>query len=387
MMVLGSNRTFGVFLDPMLAELGWTRTVMSGGFTLSFITMGIMGIVAGKLTDRYGPKLVLIICGVILCSSYVLTAFVTAVWQYYLFFGLMSGIAMSCGSSPILSVVARWFHKRRSLMTGIVSSGLAAGNVIFPMAFALIIQAYDWRISYIILGCVVLPVIVSAAMFLKRDPEQIGLKPLGIDTADIKNDIQNTGLSLKQALRTNQFWLLAVVNFCDFLLVNLVTAHIVIHVTDLGFTPAISASVLSIAAGVSVPARIAAGAFADRIGNRKTLIMLLILPVFGFTLLLVASELWMFYLFAILYGVGLWASGVVTSPLVAKIFGLKSHGTLLASVMMGGLMGGAVGPVLGGFIFDNTGSYQFAFLMCLIIVLISLTSIICLKPLKNSEIN
>ena len=384
MIAWGSNRTFGIFLEPMLNEFGWTRAGISGAFTLAMILTGAAAIVAGRLTDRFGPRLVLISCGFLLGLGYILVSQINTMWQFYLFYGVMTGVAMSGAAAPLMSVIARWFYKNRALMTGIITAGPSLGIVVMPLVFSMLIQAYDWRVSYIILGGTVLAVILPAALFLKRDPGQMGLMPHGTNkesTGDF--DLQKVGFSLGDAMRTRQFWLLSVIGFCDMFLVNVVTVHIVIHAIGLGFTPATAASVLSIAAGVSIPARIMVGGIADRIGSRKALTAVLITSVFAFVLLLVARELWTLYLFAALYGVGLWASFVVVSPLVADLFGLKSHGTILAFIVLASTMGGAVGPVLAGYIFDVSSSYQPAFLLCLALTLISLTAIICLRPIKH----
>ena len=154
----GANRTFGVFLEPMLDEFGWTRAGISGAYTLAMIITGAGAIIAGRLTEKFGPRVVTIGCGLFLGLGYMLVSRVGAIWQLYLFYGVVAGIGLSGAWTPIMSTVVRWFTKRRALMSGILIAGPALGIVVMPLVSSLLIPTYGWRISYIILGSVVLAV-------------------------------------------------------------------------------------------------------------------------------------------------------------------------------------------------------------------------------------
>ena len=380
----GANRTFGVFLEPMLDEFGWTRAGISGAFTLSMIFFGVTSIVTGRLTDRFGPRLVLIGCGLFLGSGYLLVSQVGAIWHLYLFYGVITGIGLSGVWAPLMSLVARWFVKRRALISGILLAGPGLGIVVMPLVSSLLISAYGWRTSYIILGSVVLVVIVSAALFLKRDPGDMGFLPYGAGEAKAGDlDLQSVGLSLGEAVRTRQFWLLNVITFFTLFLMNVVLVHIVIHAIGLGISATAAASILAVGAGVSIPGRIIAGGIADKVGNRQLLVACFVIAVVAFLWLLVARELWMLYLFAALFGVGLWASTAAEAPITAELFGLRSHGVILGVTNFGTAIGGAIGPVLAGYIFDVTGSYQPAFLICVAASIIILVAAIFLRPVSG----
>ncbi len=377
----GANRTFGVFLDPMLDEFGWTRAGISGAYTLATVIMGAISIVAGGLMDRFGPRVVMIGCGVFLSSSYLLMAQISSISQMYLFYGLIAGIGMSGAYSPLLSVAVRWFTRRRALITGILVAGPALGVVVMPLVFSVLLSVYDWRISYVILGGVVLVAILSAATFLRRDPSEMGLLPYGADDTRLEDsNLKVSGLSLGEAVRGRQFWLLSTVSFCDYFVMNVVIVHIVIYTIDLGIEATTAAGVLSLAAGVSIPARIIVGGIADKIGNKVALLICLFMSTVAFILLLGARELWMLYLFAIIFGFSLWSSMAMISPLTADLFGLKSHATIFASRGFIGALGGAAGPVVAGYIFDVTGSYQWAFIISLLVSVIAIIATLSLKP-------
>ena len=178
-MSYGVYTAYGVFFIPILAEFNWTRAMTSGAFSLSMIIYGVMGFVAGILNDRLGPRLIVTICGIVLGCGLLLMSQITASWQLYLFFGVMVAIGMSGVWVPQLSTVARLFVRRRTLMTGVVIAGVGLGGLVGPPLISRLIEAYDWRFSYVILGCIVLVVMVLGAQFLKRDPAQKGQLPLG----------------------------------------------------------------------------------------------------------------------------------------------------------------------------------------------------------------
>jgi len=378
----GTNRTFGIFLKPMLAEFGWSRASISGAFTLAMIVMGLGGLAAGRITDRLGPRVVVICCGIFLGTGYLLASMIQTVWQFYIVYGLMTGIGMSV-SAPLLSSASRWFVKRRALMTSIITAGPAFGNMLMPLVFSVIVLSGGWRNSFLIMAVMILIAFFSAATFVKRDPTEVGLIPYGADESH--DGLQDEGLSILEALRTKQYWLISFIFFCDFFLMNVVTVHIVIHAMDLGIPATKAAGIISVASGICIFARVIIGGIADRVGCKPTFMVCLILSAIGFALLVAAESLWMLYLFAAIFGFGLWSSGGLITPMVADLFGLRSHGTIYGSIFVSGATGGAFGPVLVGYLFDVFGSYHLAFSLCFLISLLALIALIVLKPLKEYE--
>ena len=269
-------------------------------------------------------------------------------------------------------------------MSGIIVAGPAFGIMVMPLVSSLLITSYGWRASYIIMGSVVLVVLVIAAFFLRRDPGEMGLLPYGADEAKTDDlDLQEVGFSLREAVCTRQFWLLSLLSFLALFLMNIVVVHIVIHATGLGIPATAAAGILSVAAGVSIPGRIIVGGIADKIGNLRTLVACYILGSVAFLVLMVAGELWLLYLFAVIFGLGWWASSAIMAPITAELFGLKSMGTVFACINFATAVGGAIGPVLVGYMFDVTGSYQLAFIMCIVVTIIAIITTISLKPIRK----
>ena len=293
------------------------------------------------------------------------------------------GIAMGGSYIPLMSTVTRWFTKRRAVMTGIVGTGMGIGQLILPPVANQLISTYDWRVSYIILGSIVSVVVVLLAQFLRRDPEQMGLLPDGNKGKEENPILDVVGFSLREAIRTRQFWMLCVIFFCFMFTLHAITAHIVAHAIGLGISTTAAVNILAVMGGLLIPSSLVMGHFADRAGNRPVMIIGFIFTSVALFLFLVASEIWMLYLFAVIYGLGRGSVSILFSPTTAELFGLRSVGVIYGVAMAAGVIGGTVSPILTGHIFDITGSYQPAFLAA---ALASVTGVILaslLRPIKG----
>jgi len=382
----GAYNSFGIFFKPVLTDFNWTRAMISGALSLSWIVQGLLGITMGRLTDRFGPRVVLTISGFLVGLGYLLMSQIGAVWQLYLFYGVIIGAGMGGSWVPIVSTVARWFAKRRSLMTGIVLSGVSIGTLIGAPVASRLISAYDWRMSYIIVGGIVLVVGVLAAQFLRRDPTQARQKPYSGSEGEKQEPVSETNsLSLKEAARTRQFWLTSGMFFCLGFCVYTIIAHIVLHAIGLGISPTSAANILATIGGLSIVGRIALGGAADRFGNRRVFIMGFILMAATLFWLVPDKEAWGLYLFAAVFGFAFGGCITSQSPLVARLFGLSSHGLILGVInLLGFTLGAAVGPLIAGYIFDMTDSYQLAFIVTAATGVVGLILTVFLKPIERS---
>ena len=378
---------FGVFFNPMLEEFGWSRAMTSGAFSLSSVLQGVLGIAMGGLTDRFGPRVVVTFCGAFLGLGYLLMSQTDTLWQLYLFYGVIIGTAMGGLWVPLLSSVARWFAGRRSLMTGIVVSGLTIGQLFAPPVVNWLISTYGWRLSYVILGSIVLISVVSAAQFLRRDPSRMGQQPNSKNEEKEEELISNTkAFTLREAIQTTQFWLVSIMLFCFGYGAFAVTVHIVPHVTDLGISAESAANILAINGGVGIFGNfVLGGIMGDRIGNRNAFVVGFVLMVASLFWLIFVREVVMLYLFAIVFGLALGSMGTSESPLIARLFGLRSHGMIYGVVGLSFTAGGAVGPVMSGYLFDLNGNYQLAFFSCTLLGVVGLISVAMLRPTGKKE--
>jgi len=380
MVGLGMFVTYGVFFNSFLMEFAWSRAVISGASSLSFFVFGLLGILAGRLNDKIGPRVIMASCGVFLGVGFALMSQIQSVWQLYLFYGLVTAIGFSAMDVATLSTIARWFVKKRGMMSGIIKVGAGVGILLMPLVANWLILSYGWRTSYVVMGSVVLVFIVFVAQFLKRDPGQMGLLPDGEEKTSVSQfHSEESGLSLQEAIHIKQFWMLCTIYMLFGFCLQIVLVHAVPYAIDLGASPTSAASILSIVGGVSIAGRFIMGSASDKIGNKRAHVICFAFLSAAFICLSVSNELRTLYLFAALYGFahgGLWA---LVSPMVAELFGMGSHGAIFGVVYFIITVGGTIGPVLAGHIFDVTSGYQLVFLVCVTLSVIATILVLFLK--------
>jgi MFS family permease len=374
--------SFGVFFKPLINEFGWTRATTSGAYSLSSIVMGLLAIAMGKLTDRFGPRIVMTICAILLFLGFWLMSKIVTTWQLYVFYGLIIGIGMGGSFVPLMSTVVRWFFKRRSMMTGIVAAGISIGTLIGPPTTHRLITNYGWRISYAILGVTVFAAVILIAQLLKRDPAEVGQLAYGEINISEKNSSKplDNVLSFKEAIHTRQFWVVFFMFFCLGFMTFAIIVHLAPHAIELGISAAVAANILATIGGLNMIGRIIMGRVADIIGSKQAFVIGFILMAIALFFLVPSKMMWIIFVLAGLFGFANGTCVASQSPLVALLFGLSSHGVILGFLAFGFTTGGAFGPWLAGLIFDITNSYQFAFLMCAGVSLVGLFLTAFLKP-------
>lgn len=374
----GSLYVFGVFFKSLLAEFGWSRGATSMAFSLAAILVGLGSIFTGRLTDRIGPRKVTTACGVIMGLGFLLLSTINSLWQLYLYYALV-GIGVSGAFVPMASTIARWFVKRRGMMTGVTVAGLGVGTLVMPPLATWLIQVLTWRNAYVVVGIVSILLVLTAARLLKRDPRVMGLVPYGEDESAGADHSMAGGFTLQEAMATRQFWILCWIYIFYCLGLGAVLAHIVLHGIDTGATPAKAAVIMSFIGAFSTTGRIVMGSAGDRAGYKRTI-------AFGFALmsvslfwLLLAKDLWALYLFGAAFGFGYGGLAALFSPFIAEQFGLKSHGIILGVLMIASQIGESIGPVVTGYVFDIGGSYLPAFFVWAVLVTAALALVLMFR--------
>lgn len=383
---IGAFFTYGVFFRVFLTEFGWSRTTISGAASLAFLMMGATGILAGRLNDKIGPRILMVVSGISLGLGYMLMSRMQAPWQLYLLYGALVSVGFSTHDVITLSTIARWFEKHRGMMSGIAKVGTGAGQLVVPLIATALIAAYGWRNAYLIMGAVILIIIVATAQILRRDPQGMGLQPDGVsdESGHARAGSTQTDVPLRIALRTKQLWIMCLAEFAIFFCLLTIIVHIVVHGTDQGLSTATAAGVLATIGGVSMLGRIVMGTANDRIGGKRSMMICFIVLFCSLLWLQVAKEAWMLFLFAAIYGLAHGGFFTVVSPMVAEYFGIGSHGALFGIVLFSGTVGGAIGPLLAGHTFEITGSYQIVFLVLAGVALIGFMLITLLQPFGST---
>ena len=358
---------FGVFFKPLLDEFGWARAATTLAYSLSFMVQAGVAIAMGWLTDKLGPRAVLTVFGSFVGVCYLLLSHITALWQFQITYALVGGIGISTITVPVMATVSRWFIKRRGLMIGIVQAGVSIGGFLFPPFSVWLILAHGWRTAYAILGVIALVGIVGAGFFLRRNPRELGQWPDGVREEMAKDIAQplptslNPVLSLREAIRTSQFWILAGLyasfGFCR----TTFMAHIAVQVQDLGFTLFDGANVLAVLSASSIIGRIGMGRVADKIGNKPAFIISFAATTIILGWGLIAYSLWGLYLFALVFGFAWGAQAVLRFAVTSEVFGMVSLGLFMGLFGFAESAAATFGSYMAGHMFDVTGSYRQAF--------------------------
>jgi OFA family oxalate/formate antiporter-like MFS transporter len=387
LIVYGIRHSYGVFFTPMATEFGWSHATTSLAFSISVFMEGVFNIILGGITDKYGPRVTITISGILIGLGYCLMLLVTSTWQFYLFYAAIIGIGIGGTWIPLLSTTARWFRARRSLMSGIIMSSLGVGVLIFAPIADQLIKALSWRNTFLLVGIITIVIVTVAAQFLKRDPSKMGLSPFGDNNGINKNpQIAVQGLSVREAMRTYQFWFVILTFFCFGFILLSVSIHIVPSAIKAGILSSVAAIILATFGGLQIIGRIGMGFIADKVGNKRIYILAFLVSAADLLFLTFNSATWALFLFVIIFGIFLGGLGSSQPSWIANLFGLKNHGALYGIGGFGFTLGAALGPYISGQVFDITQSYQMAFMICACVSLLGMVLTLLIKPVKSNQI-
>ena len=364
---LGVRNSFGVFLKSIENEFHLSRGATSGFFSVYMAISCFFTFIGGWGLDRYGPRIVLAIMGVFTCLSLLLTSQTNSSWQLFISYSLLLAIGTGAGFTVVLSTVSKRFIKRRGLALGAALSGEGLGTLAIAPFATYLVTSFTWRMAFVVMGLIAGIVIIGLSLLLKRAPENDVLTDARVASAEPSKDredyIQNVSFSLSEAARTRSFWFLGIVYLLFSLCFNLVLTHIVPHATDIGITAARAAIIVSLIGGSTIPGRLIIGGVSDRISIKILAIICALFQVVAMIWLAWSVTLWMFFLFAVFFGFTYGGISNMVASLISDTFGTGNLGTIAGTLIVGFSAGGAIGPLLGGFIFDATSSYFVSFLI------------------------
>ncbi|MBN1627091.1 MAG: MFS transporter [Deltaproteobacteria bacterium] len=368
---IGMRYSFGVFLESIETNFAMSRAATSSIFSIYMVLCSLMAVFGGWAMDKYGPRKIGIFMGTFTGLSLLFTSLVQSSWQLFITYSLL----LSLGTGPIYGVInttaSRWFIKKRGFVVGITSSGGGVGAIVFAPLATYLISNFDWRTAFIVLGGIAWIGIVAASLFLVKEPGDLALFPDGVKAGSRqeeyqKKDVNNQthGISLGRALRMNQFWFLGFIWLSLSLSLHMIFVHVIPYAVGTGISPMEASYILSLMGISNIPGRLLIGKISDIFG-RKSLGIICALIQFGSLLWLMgSSQLWMLYIFAIVYGF-LWGGvGAIITAVIGDIFGTGRLGIIMGMISGGWALGAAIGPAIGGFIFDVSGDYFIAFGAC-----------------------
>jgi MFS family permease len=359
--ILYSFGIFSVSLSEEFGKFGWTDTLIFGASVFSMIVGGLSSIVMGRLIDRYDPKITFGVSGFLVGLGMILCSRVNALWQFYIFFGLLLGVGMGVSFTPPMAITSKWFVKRRGLALGIVAVGIGIGTIVMPPVITYFISAYGWRTTYLIVGLIAWIILISAAFILRPSPVK---NDVSSHNKNRKGENLNEGWDVLEAAKTRSFWLILLSFAFGNLCLQMIMYHIVPYAEKgIGTSPMVAAGALSSIGASSIFGRIAVGPASDRIGTKRVWLFCLVCQAAAMFWLTETKNVWMLYVFASLFGFAYGGTVPLTPIIDAEFFGTRNLGAIMGLAGIGSTFSGALGPFLGAYIFDLTGRYYLAFLL------------------------
>ena len=366
MMAWGFQYSYGVFFESLCKEFDWTRTMVSGAYSIYMVFHCALYPVVGMVNDKYGPRRSLLFCVLLMSSGFALMSCINAPWQLYIVYGVVIAGGVSFTFLPVTSTVAHWFIERRGIALGIVTAGIGIGTMILVPLAQFLISDFGWRNSYLILAGLILIVVLPISRLMRLNPSEKGLLPYGAEEANgskANDSLANIAdFTVKEALRQRAFWILFVISIFYIMAIQTIMVHLKAYATDVGIPSMVAATILGVVGGASVLGRITMGSASDRIGRKQAYLISLLLMAIMMLWLMRVEQLWQFYLFAAIFGFGYGGCIPLGPAILGDWFGTKSHGSIFGVLTLSGVVGG-IGPVMAARIYDGMGSYNLAFII------------------------
>jgi MFS family permease len=378
----GARHSFGVMFKPMIAQFGWNRASISLAFFVNTTIFALTLTIAGRFYDRYGPKWIIFISTVFMAAGYICISLIDSLWEFYVYYGIVAAIGVGGASVPfVAALMSKWFEKRRGLAISLALIGNCVGQFALVPLFTAFVLHYDWRVSYFLIGLIILVVnTILAFTVIKGDPQDLGVTPSGRqEQTEITDEQEQTStggqpadLGLKDAMRTYSLWLFLIAMFIcgsgDFL----ITAHLIPWVTDYAISATTAGNMLAWFGLMSMGGILVAGPLSDLIGNKIPIALSFLLRICLFLLVLKYQNLITFYVFAMAFGFTFLITAPLTATLVGRLYGFSHVGLLSGFITTIHHFGGGFWAYMGGLIFDKTGSYRLIFILSAVLACIAL---------------
>lgn len=400
----GIRSSFSIFYVTLLEDFSWSRGESAGVQSMALIAYTILAPLVGGLIDRFGPRRVIVPGILILSSGLILCGSIETLTQFYIFYGVVAGTGITCIAVVSYSaILAHWFEKKRGLASGIAVSGMGLGTFLMVPLSQYSINLVGWRSTFVLLGILVLIVLLPLNLFfLRHKPQELGLHPDGLEmpaapleggTLDPTltgnpailpaeesgnkanlNGIKTNDWTLKEAVKTRRFWALVLFPFFAFTGLFIIHVHNVRYLVDQGIDKMTAAFIYAMIGVISSVFRIFWGWLSDRIWREITYALGTLCTCLGIgALLLIEStgQKALIYPFFIFFGMGWGVTAPLFMSIAADLFAGKVFGLIYGMVEAGIGVAGAIGAWLAGFLFDKTHSYRWAFILAIIVVLLS----------------
>ncbi|MFO8109929.1 MAG: MFS transporter [Thermoplasmata archaeon] len=346
--------SFGVFIEPLTQEFGWSRAPLTLGFSISLFVTSFFGIIAGRWSDKYGVRKLMAAGTVLIAAGFLLSSRIETIQHLYLSF-LLVGIGASAVYIPVTTTVARWFDERRGLAVGISVTAIAISMASFPPILERFIHSLGWRTTFVIIGILSLAALSVSTLLMKRAPDNRW-----------NNDgkgFKGKHYTLKEALHTKFFWIIYFMFMMAQFSAMTITVHIIPYAIDAGIPSFYAATVLTIIGIANIFGRIIGGWTSDKLGVIKGVSIFFVFQAAAIFMLPFAAGLSTMYAIVTLFGLAYGGWVMIYPVITSRLFGTKNSGAILGALGTVAGLGGAFGPYLAGYLYDVTGVYDLAFLI------------------------
>ena len=352
---VGTMFSLAVYLTPMSEATGWSRAGISSAMSIDFIAMGIAGFGWGAITDRFGPRIAVLSGAIILGLGQVLASRAGSLLQFQLTYGILVGIAGGAFFAPLMATATTWFDKNRALAVSLVSAGMGVAPMTISPFARWLITAYEWREAMLIIGIAAWCLLIPAALLVRRSPS------LSIPAGAMPPVNAGTITSLGQAFRSPQFIVLAATFFCCCCAHSGPIFHMQSYAILCGVTPLAAVSIYSVEGLSGLGGRLLLGVLGDRFGAKPVLVGGLMVQALCVGSYLYVHELSQFYILSVVFGTAYGGVMPLYAVLARDYFGPRIMGTVFGAATMASSVGMAIGPLAGGYIFDNFGAYTWLY--------------------------
>ena len=348
---VGAMFSLAVFLRPITESTGWSTTAVSGAMTLNFLAMGAAGFGWGALSDRIGPRPVVLAGAILLGLGLFLASHAQTALQFQLSFGLLVGIAVGSFFSPMIAAVMGWIVERRGLAVALVSVGVGVAPVTMSPLAAWLITQMDWRSAQVVIAVLVWATLVPAALFVRRPPVAAEQRVSG-----------EKEIKLRDAFLSAPFIVLALTFFACCAAHAGPIFHTVTYAMTCGIAPLAAVTVYSVEGLAGLGGRLGLGMAADRLGVKRVLIAGLFIQALAAFAFISASRLGEFYAVAAVFGFAYGGVMPLYAVLAREYFGQRILGAVFGAAAMVSSLGMAIGPAIGGWVFDTFGQYTWMYI-------------------------
>jgi MFS family permease len=353
---IGSMFSLPVLLQPIARDTGWSVTGVSSAMTIGFLAMAFGSLAWGSLSDRLGPRAVVLIGAIVLAASLTLAAQATSLLAFQLTFGILVGGSAAAIFAPMMACVTGWFDTHRSLAVSLVSAGMGMAPMTMAPLAARLVSAHDWRITLEILSAIAAALMIPAALLVRRPPALMGA---AVHAAP--SDESQSGMSAAEALRSPQFVVLVMTNFFCCATHSGPIFHTVSYAQTCGIPLVAAVSIYSVEGLAGMGGRIGFGLLGDRFGAKRVLVLGLLAQAFGAMAYVFARGLGEFYTVAAVFGFIYAGVMPLYAVLARENFPLRMMGTVIGGTAMAGSLGMALGPLAGGLIYDALANYTWLY--------------------------